>query len=200
MIAGEGGAAAKAALCPPAVSARAPRGTAGLGGACGAPGNSAKAGTAPSGLAAVPGASWSPACQPGHPSPLGTGGSLFCTEVAETKRLQESSWQAPTPAKLVLLFSSSTRSFHFLLPGSHPPSWPLSHSAPSLPSQCRPFPSSATLRRGCWFGGTETWWVPGSSRARLEKTDQPRACKSSVTASAFVGHLAHCGGWTRINV
>lgn len=75
--------------------------------------------------------------------------SLFCTEVTVKKRLQESSWQPPNLEKLLSALSSSTRSFHFLLTGTHPPSPAPVYSASSLPRQHWHFSGS-----GCWFGST----------------------------------------------
>lgn len=73
---------------------------------------------------------WFPQLSPMH----GTVRSLFCTEVTVGKRLQESSWQAPNLEKLLSALSPSTRSFHFLLTSTHPPSPAPVCSAPSLPS------------------------------------------------------------------
>lgn len=114
---------------------------------------------------------WFPQLSPMH----GTVRSLFCTEVTVGKRLQESSWQAPNLEKLLSALSPSTRSFHFLLMSTHPPSPAPVCSAPSLPSQCWHFSGS-----GCWFGSSET---PG--RCRAARTHTWSRCICTVSANCL---------------
>lgn len=92
-----------------------------------------------------PRASGFPSCPPC----MALSGPSFALRSLWGKRLQESSWQAPNLEKLLSALSSSTRSFHFLLTSTHPPSPAPVCSAPSLPSQCWHFSGS-----GCWFGSS----------------------------------------------
>lgn len=115
--------------------------------------------------------------------------SLFSTEVTVGKRLQESSWQAPNLEKLLSALSPSTRSFHFLLTGTHPPSPAPVCSAPSLPSQHCHFPGT-----GAALGAQDTRQVPGSSHTHLEQVYLHSVCQVPVTVSASMERLAHGGG------
>lgn len=127
---------------------------------------------------------------PSHPLMHRSVRSFFCTEITVGKRLQESSWQAPNLEKLLSALSPSTRSFHFLLMGTHPPSPSPVCSAPSLPSQPWHFPA---------VGAQNTQQVPGSLHTHLEQVYLHSVCQVPVAVSAIMECLAHGGGWTNIN-
>lgn len=127
-------------------------------------------------------------CHPranGFPScPLTHGNirSLFGTEVTVGKRLQERSWQASNLETLLSALSPSTRSFHFLLMGTHLPS-------PGLSAQPHHAPASTgiSLAVGAGLGAQDTQEVPGSSHTHLEQVYLHSVCQVPVVFSVING-------------